>query len=138
MRPSIETYADGEVIFRQGQLGDRMFVVLAGAVCIYREDRGMETVLANVGFGETLGELSLFDNHPRSASARAIGATELRVITQDEYSELECDPIIRRMLATLAQRLRTINEAFEEMSVAEAPERERLAQMWEARGWTEE
>jgi CRP/FNR family cyclic AMP-dependent transcriptional regulator len=138
MRPSIETYADGEVIFRQGQLGDRMFVVLAGAVCIYREDRGTETVLANVGFGETLGELSLFDNHPRSASARAIGATELRVITQDEYSELECDPIIRRMLATLAQRLRTINEAFEHISAAEAPERERLAQMWEARGWTEE
>jgi hypothetical protein len=42
------------------------------------------------------------------------------------------------MLATLAQRLRTINEAFERLSAAEAPERERLAQMWAARGWTEE
>jgi CRP/FNR family cyclic AMP-dependent transcriptional regulator len=138
MGPSTERYADGEVIFRQGQLGDRMYVVLSGAVSIYREDRGAETLLANVGFGEMFGELALFDFHPRSASARAIGDTELRVITQEEFADLECDPVIRRMLATLAQRLRTINEAFERVSIAEAPERERLADMWAARGWAEE
>lgn len=135
MRPTIEHYEDGEIIFRQGQLGDRMYIVLGGGVRIFREDRGHETVLANLGLGEAFGELALFDNHPRSASARATGPTELRVITHEEYMELDCDMIIRQMLVTLAKRLRSINEAFERLAANEAPERERLAELIEARDW---
>jgi CRP/FNR family cyclic AMP-dependent transcriptional regulator len=129
MRPTHQSFGDGELIFRQGQLGDRMYIVMGGSVRIFREDRGVETTLANIGFGETFGELALFDHHPRSASARAIGDTELRIITHEEFMELDCDGIIRQMLVTLAQRLRSIDEAFERLSVKEAPERERLAEL---------
>jgi len=134
-RPTSELYQDGQVVFRQGQLGDRMYVVATGSVQVYREDRGVETVLANIGPGETFGELALFDHHPRSASARAIGDTELRVITHEEFLDLDCDPVIRRMLVTLAQRLRAIDEAFERLSAKEAPERERLAEFIRTRDW---
>jgi CRP/FNR family cyclic AMP-dependent transcriptional regulator len=135
--PTIVKFQDGESVFRQGDLGDRMFIVMSGAVRIFREDRGVETTLAELGFGEMFGELSLFDQHPRSASARAVGATELRVISQEEFMDLDCDLVIRRMLVTLAQRLRTIDEAFERLSAREAPERERLAEMWRQRDWVD-
>jgi CRP/FNR family cyclic AMP-dependent transcriptional regulator len=137
MRPTMEHYGDGDLIFRQGQLGDRMYIVMSGAVRIFREDRGVETTLANLGFGETFGELALFDHHPRSASARAIGDTELRIITHEEFMELDCDGIIRQMLVTLAQRLRSIDEAFERLSAKEAPERERLAELIKTRDWVD-
>jgi CRP/FNR family cyclic AMP-dependent transcriptional regulator len=135
MRPTMESYADGDLVFRQGQLGDRMFIVTTGGVRIYREDRGVDTTLANVGPGETFGELALFDHHPRSASARAIGDTQLRVVTREEFMDLDCDEIIRQMLATLARRLRSTDEAFERLSSKEAPERERLAEFIRTRDW---
>jgi CRP/FNR family cyclic AMP-dependent transcriptional regulator len=137
MSPTIEKYKDGALVFRQGQRGDRMYIVMSGAIRIFREDRGVETTLAQLGFGETFGELALFDHHPRSASARAIGDTELRVITHEEFLELDCDGIIRQMLVTLAQRLRSIDEAFERLSAKEAPERERLAELIRTRDWVD-
>jgi CRP/FNR family cyclic AMP-dependent transcriptional regulator len=73
MTPTIERYADGQSVFRQGNLGDRMYVVVSGEILIFREDRATETTLARLGPGETFGELALFDQHPRSASARSIG-----------------------------------------------------------------
>ena len=137
MAPMIESYADGEVVFRQGHMGDRMYIVSSGEVLIYREARGTETVLARLGSGETFGGLALFDQHPRSASARALGDTTVRVITQEEFMEFDCDLLIRNMLVTLAQRLRSVDEAFERLSVREAPEREKLAELWKARDWVD-
>jgi CRP/FNR family cyclic AMP-dependent transcriptional regulator len=137
MTPTIESHADGESVFRQGHMGECMYVVVTGEVLIYREDRGAETTLARLGPGEAFGELALFDQHPRSASARAIGATTLRVITHEEFMELDCDLLIRNMLVTLAQRLRAIDQAFERLSAREAPEREKLAELWKARDWVD-
>jgi CRP-like cAMP-binding protein len=134
--PTVAVYHDGEIVLRQGDVGDMMYIVMSGMVRIYREGpEGTETVLADLGFGETFGELSLFDDHPRSASARAIGETELRVITQEEFVELECDPIIRRMLITLGQRLRAVDDAFERLSTGEAQEVEALSELWDRRDW---
>jgi CRP/FNR family cyclic AMP-dependent transcriptional regulator len=135
MNPTTKRYADGESIFRQGHMGECMYVVSSGEVLIYREDRGTETVLARLGHGETFGELALFDQHPRSASARAIGDTTVRVISHEEFMDLDCDLLIREMLVTLAQRLRSIDEAFERLSAHEAPEREKLAELWKSRDW---
>ena len=137
MAPTIEKYADGEIVFRQGHMGDRMYVVSSGEVLIFREHRGTETMLARLGPGQTFGELALFDQHPRSASARALGDTTVRVITQEEFMELDCDLLIRTMLVTLAQRLRSVDAAFERLSAREAPEREKLTELWKARDWVD-
>jgi CRP/FNR family cyclic AMP-dependent transcriptional regulator len=130
-----EQHVDGDIIFRQDQVGDRMYVMRSGRVRLFRTDRGVETVLADVAEGETFGELALFDRRPRSAYARAIGDTTLRVITRVDVERMDCDPLLRGLLATLSRRLRTIDDAFERLMVREAPEREQLAALWESKSW---
>lgn len=134
-KPVLEHYCEGDLIIRQGEVGDRMYVVQSGRVRIFRDDRGVETVLSDVVAGETFGELALFDRRPRSASARAMGATELRIITRQDLSGMDCDPLIRGLLTTLSRRLRAIDDAFERLMVKEAPEREQLASLWESKSW---
>lgn len=116
MIQTIEQYEDGQPVFRQGDVGDRMYVVVDGAVRIFREDDGAETTLATVGPNETFGELSLFDQHPRSACATAVGDTRLRVITQEEFMSLDGDLLLWKLLLTLAERLRTLGAAYERLS----------------------
>jgi len=130
-----EKYADGDVIIRQGELGNQMYIVISGEVSIFRTHTGVETDLATLKAGATFGELALFDNRPRSASARAVGDTELRVITREEFSHMKCDPLLRELLTTLATRLRATNQSLERLSIQEAPERERIAALWESRDW---
>jgi CRP/FNR family cyclic AMP-dependent transcriptional regulator len=130
-----EQHVDGDIVFRQDQVGDRMYVVRSGRVRLFRTDRGVETVLADMAEGETFGELALFDRRPRSASARAIGDTTLRVITREDVERMDCDPLLRGLLAILSRRLRTIDDAFERLMVREAPEREQLAALWESKSW---
>lgn len=130
-----ERYSDGDVIIRQGEPGSRMYVVISGEVRIFRTLSGVETDLATLKAGATFGELALFDNRPRSASASAVGETELRVITREEFSHMKCDPLLRELLTTLAARLRATNHSLEQLNIQEAPERERLAALWESRDW---
>jgi CRP-like cAMP-binding protein len=131
-----ETYADGEVIIRQGESGDRMFVVESGTVRIFRTVRGGETILDDLHPGETFGEMALLDAHPRSASARAVGGATVRTVTRDEFRDMACDPVLRGLLATFGRRLRAIDDAFERLSINEAPQREDLARLWESRDWS--
>lgn len=128
-------FTDGEIIIRQDTIGNEMYVVESGAVRVYRSIRGVETVLEDVRTGETFGEMALFDNRPRSASARAQGETSVRIISREEFSGMKCDPIIRELLRTLSRRLRAVDDSLERLNVSEAPEREALAQLWEKRDW---
>jgi putative ABC transport system ATP-binding protein len=76
--PERTTLADGEVLFRQGDRGDLVYVVESGSVEIYRElADGDEEHVALIGPGKYFGELGPMLLLPRSASARAVGATEL-------------------------------------------------------------
>jgi putative ABC transport system ATP-binding protein len=78
-QPDVEmTCADGSQVFEQGDRGDLVYVVEDGAVEIFRvRSDGSEEVLATVGAGNYFGELGPILNLPRSASARARGATRL-------------------------------------------------------------
>ena len=60
-------FGEGETIFRQGDAGDRMFVVIEGRVGLYLEGGGMEYRLTTLGPGEFFGELSLLSGTARSA-----------------------------------------------------------------------
>jgi putative ABC transport system ATP-binding protein len=76
--PERTTLAESEVLFRQGDRGDLVYVVEAGSIEIYRElaDGGEEHV-SLIGPGKYFGELGPMLLLPRSASARAVGATEV-------------------------------------------------------------
>ena len=77
--------ARGEVLFREGDEGDRLYVVTEGKVKLGRTSAdGRENLLAILGPGQMFGELSVFDPGPRSSTATAVTAVELRTLEHDE------------------------------------------------------
>ena len=106
------TYADGEVVVRQGDEGDCLFVVQDGQLEVVREDAGKETLLRVVGKDEIVGEMSIFERRARSATVRARG--EARVLTLDRKNFLRRvgeDPSLAfRILETQSRRIRDLTE----------------------------
>jgi F420-non-reducing hydrogenase small subunit len=74
-------YQNGEVIFRQGDPGDTMFIVQSGAVEISQTAAGDELVITLLEKGEIFGEIALLHRSPRSATARAAGQARLLALT---------------------------------------------------------
>jgi NTE family protein len=77
----------GEWLFRQGEAGDRMYVVLAGRLEIVLESP-KPAVLRVAGAGDAVGELALLNDAPRSASVRARRDSRLLCISREEFSAL--------------------------------------------------
>ena len=104
-------YADGEVIVRQGEPGDCMYVVQQGRVEVVQETEAGPHVLATLGDGEFFGEMAIFDRSPRSATVRAQG--EVRLLTVDKGTFLRRiseDPSLAfRMVKKMSQRIRELN-----------------------------
>ena len=102
---------DGEVLFEEGDAADQAYLVLDGQVQVYRQSGNDEVVLATLGRGDILGEMSLIDNQPRMASARVIGKAKLTVITQDDLAARlgkldNDDKVLRRLIDVFVDRLR--------------------------------
>lgn len=82
------TLQGGEVLFRQGEAGDALYVVLGGRLRVELERGDEPEVIREVGRGETVGELALITGHPRSASVRAIRDTELVRLSVERFRAL--------------------------------------------------
>jgi len=67
-------YKEGEVVFSQGDPGDRLYLVQAGFVEVIAEEAGRAEgrTLVSLGQGQSVGEMALVDQGPRSATVRAI------------------------------------------------------------------
>ena len=109
-------YDDGEVIVRQGERGDRMYVIQAGRVEVIREDGGQVTPRAVLEKGDVFGEMALFDKEVRSATVRAHG--KARVLTVDKrlfMKNVHEDPSLAfRILQRLSQRIRDMDAQLAE------------------------
>ena len=110
-------YADGEVVARQGDVGDCMFMVQDGEVEIVLEEHGTEVVLRTAGRNELLGEMAIFDRAPRSATIRARGRA--RILTLDKRNFLRRineDPSLAfRMIETMSRRVRELSHEVVEL-----------------------
>jgi CRP-like cAMP-binding protein len=116
----------GEVLFHEGDPGDRLYVIVEGKVKLGRgSGDGRENLLAVLGPGEMFGELSLFDPGPRNATATAIADTVLiGVGNEDLTSWLTGRPdVARQLLLALARRLRRTNEALADLVFSDVPGR---------------
>ena len=106
------TYQDGEIIFRQGDEGNCMYVIQSGTVEIVRECEGSSTRLAVRGEGDFFGEMSVFEREVRMATARAMGST--RILTIDKRTLLrkfQEDPTLAfRIVETMSRRIRELSE----------------------------
>ncbi|HLF26213.1 MAG TPA: Crp/Fnr family transcriptional regulator [Anaerolineae bacterium] len=82
----LREYDKGEMIFRQGDAGYDLFIILRGKVRIFRmTPSGHETTITIFGVGDIIGELAVVDGQPRSASARTIGPCGLLQITAERF-----------------------------------------------------
>lgn len=107
-----KAYDDGQIITRQGEEGDCMFVIQSGQVEIVRETDGREILLAVRGEGEVFGEMAVFERHVRMATVRAKGP--VRILTVDRKGlmrRLQEDPSLAfRMIEMMSRRIRQLSE----------------------------
>lgn len=118
--------ARGEIVFREGELGDRLYVITSGKVKLGRTSGdGRENLIAVLGPGEMFGELSLFDPGPRSATATVIGETELIGLGHESlHGFLDGRPrVAQALLAALARRLRRTNDSLSDLVFTDVPGR---------------
>ncbi len=79
----------GEIIFQEGDRGDSVCFVLEGTVDIIKgSSPGGEVVIASLPKGRSIGEMSVIDNFPRSATAKARTETSFLTLTQKNFDEI--------------------------------------------------
>jgi CRP-like cAMP-binding protein len=107
-----------EVIFHQGDPGDALHVVTAGAVkVVLPSAEGDEAIIATLRPGDFFGELSLLDSAPRSATVVALESAETMALPRTVFRDLlDADPGLRdALLAGLAHELRSLTRHVEEL-----------------------
>jgi signal transduction histidine kinase len=112
---SERSFQKGDVIFREGDAGDSMFLVEQGSVSVHTSKEGkQELALATFASGEFFGEMSMIDGGPRSARAVAEEPTRLRELRLPELQRLvEQQPqIMHNLLRIISTRLRDVNRRF--------------------------
>lgn len=105
-------YQSGEVIIKQGEPGDCMYVIQSGEVEILRDKDDKQIQIAVRKSGDFFGEMALFSREVRSATVKALG--EARVLTVDKKNLLKSiqkDPSLAfRIIETLSKRVRDLSE----------------------------
>src|SRR3990172_1049924 len=112
-------FPTGTVLFRDGETGKEMYVIQAGKVKISKKIRDTEKTLAVLGEGEFLGEMSILNNKPRSATAEVVEEAKLLVIDPKMFEQmLKGNPEIAvRIIKKLAQRLQEADDQIENLMI---------------------
>jgi CRP-like cAMP-binding protein len=78
-----------EVIFSEGDKGDFVCFVTRGALDVVKKnEKGKDVVIATLGKGRSIGEMSIIDDFPRSATVRAKSQTTLLILTRKKFEEM--------------------------------------------------
>jgi CRP-like cAMP-binding protein len=110
----VRDFKPGDVIVRENEAGVAFYVIASGSVEVVKGlGTPNEQVLGTLNAGTFFGEMALFDNHVRSASVRAATDCQCYVITKWDFNaEMSQNVHIAiAMLAVLARRIRSLNEA---------------------------
>ena len=107
---------EGEVIFREGEQGDSLYLIGEGSVKISKIGRGgKQETLGVVRSGDFFGEMALLDGQPRSAMAMAAEPTVLGTVGEETFEqivELAPSRLHINFLRSVTQRLRSVNTHF--------------------------
>lgn len=120
------TLKRGDTLFHEGDDGDRFYIVTEGKVKLsHTSDDGRENLLAVLGPGEVIGELSLFDLGKRSSTVVAIAPTRLLALAHSDMRRylVEHTGLALSMLRELAVRLRHTNEQLADLVFSDVPGR---------------
>ena len=119
----LETYATGKVLFREGDPGNRLYFILRGVVQIEKVvDEANTARLARLGRGEILGEISVLDKSPRTATATAFLDAEVMVLSLQQIDSLSnshpqiAAKMFLGMAQSLARRLRAADDEITQLT----------------------
>jgi CRP/FNR family transcriptional regulator, cyclic AMP receptor protein len=104
------SFGANQNIFRQGEEGRSLFIVVSGRVKIHIDDRQLVVFPQ----GESFGEMAVFDAQPRSANATTLEPSDCLELTQEQlYDAIEETPeIALNIIRVLSRRIRDLNEAI--------------------------
>jgi CRP/FNR family cyclic AMP-dependent transcriptional regulator len=132
-------YRRGEVIFREGEPAERLFLIESGRVKLsISSPTGQELLIGVLGRGQIFGELAVIDRGPRAMDARAMEDAHLYALSSDVFwTLLENRPALaRRLLELMARRLRRADQTSQDLVFFDAPTRlaRRLLELAEEHG----
>jgi signal-transduction protein with cAMP-binding, CBS, and nucleotidyltransferase domain len=81
----IETYKPGEIVFSQGDVGDRAYFIHHGQVEVIRNEGGAERVIATLSKDQYFGEMALISSSPRNATIRAVEETQVAALGKSNF-----------------------------------------------------
>jgi CRP-like cAMP-binding protein len=106
-----KTYRPGEIIVRQGDVGDCMYVIQDGDVEVLKEEDGVQTVVDTMHTGDIFGEMAIIDKTVRSSTVRA--SSLVRIMTIDKKTfvrRVQEDPSLAlTVLKVMSQRVRKLD-----------------------------
>jgi CRP/FNR family transcriptional regulator, cyclic AMP receptor protein len=105
-------FAEGQILFKEGDPADGVFRLLSGSVDVLRELDGEPILLGAVGAGQFIGEMGVMENRPRSATVRATTEVEAEFFNPTEFlDQIVSSPrAARDLIQRLSQRLREADD----------------------------
>jgi CRP-like cAMP-binding protein len=102
-------YPAGHVLCKEGAIGRELIILLDGQAVVERDG----TQITVLGPGDFIGEMSLLDGGPRSATVTSLSAVSTLILLPHEFWQVidEVPPMAHRLLSTLATRLRAADDA---------------------------
>jgi CRP/FNR family transcriptional regulator, cyclic AMP receptor protein len=113
-----KTLRKGDALFREGEEGNSLYMIIAGKIKIVRQSRdGDEMILAVLSAGDFCGEMSLLDGMSRSADAVAVEETHLYGLNRKDFLDyvMNNGTAVKAILSALCKRLRKADDFLEDI-----------------------
>ncbi len=126
MAGGIKKLGKNDILFREGDESDAMYVIKSGRIAITKSKGSGEIILAEKTGGEMLGEMAFFDNKPRSAGAKAMGDTEVISLPfASLHAQFKTFPEwLKAMVKTINGQLRDANTRIKNLEAVTAGDAE--------------
>jgi serine/threonine-protein kinase len=106
-----KSYAPGEIVIREGDVGEAAYMIVSGNCRAYRTVEGRQETLATMGVGDVFGEMALLLYEPRAATVEALDAVTVLVLDKDTLAEgLGLDGWTGALVRALAHRFRDLEQ----------------------------
>ncbi len=115
------SFKRGQVIFAEGEASSYLYIVVSGEVRVFKENSGKLMPVTIVGPKDFIGELSMFNDEPRSATAIATKDTQLMIIKKSDIRKVlrSCPEWVSNIMITISDRLRSTVEVLREHRIVD-------------------
>lgn len=119
------TFAAGEKVFAEGEIGAEMFIIQTGRVRISKHSQDVEKTLVVLEDGDFFGEMAVIDKGPRSATATAVDEVKCIVLNEELFEQQMQNNarIVKKILKNMSARLRDANKQIENLLIKDANSR---------------